>query len=417
MQTTDDFGSTDGVMSDIDTGAQADFVPEAGRRIAWRWRFVGWGATMLAVVVALAIIVQPAWLHWPQSSGKHGVTVPTLVPNAVILDSDISSAYVTLNDQTQILTPWMQLKLRAGANHLRIDAAPFAPLTCDIAWPPPAQGPCPMTQKVLVTEPDGQRGFVFVVRVTHPLATLPTAQQTEIKALLAQQIAAVPARLQTAIVPGMHYGNGQLSQTGLPAVASATQPGIMHMALIAIDAQPPDCVALPCLAPFGDFALSGIPLPFWQVAVPVKVTWQYAAHTASIEYPPVYNQAILLTLDLYRLDGVWEVANFPLRINQAGLDGQIAERYCEAGRAFINRVLAPATITSSFDGPPGSARAAAWGVEGCTLTIKAVVDGTQVTGRFIVRFGVILAADAGAQRLVPDATLATSAEIAAVNVG
>jgi hypothetical protein len=137
----------------------------------------------------------------------------------------------------------------------------------------------------------------------------------------------------------------------------------------------------------------------------MAIQWRFTASDGQIfrlASCPTESVRLLLTYDP---QAGWEVdQDGAERLNGFGLPAALADNICSAG----SNILSPLAqvrhygVTINHDNR----------LQGCE--IQAVTADGASAGRFVCRFGVLLAADAQAHAAFPDLPLAPSGEVAAV---
>ncbi|HEY7355468.1 MAG TPA: hypothetical protein VH590_03345 [Ktedonobacterales bacterium] len=361
---------------------------------SWRKRL--WQAALVLLVAALALAaLHSALLSSPAPSDN--AAVPQV---AATLLSNINFGTLTVNgtrlDKPTPLTIRLPVK---GTTVVTLNAPPFRPQTCrftDLTAPLDDPNHCQLTYEDMPTPTtSGAPAGGFMVGIFVLPDDLPTAQQSQALAAMSQPLGAPQ---QTTVHPGEYvatsyrYEDQITSQRAtVPLVARASfEPSQFP----GMDGGPA-CGAGIC--PWGGFLSQATTLHArgWSLFFTEALRWQFSdagGVQADVSMPSSDIVGLLLTENAL---GGWQVAQFDTIL------GSLRDTPCHTGIDMLKITLDSSDVMLLRD----------QGVEGCEL--RAQVNGVKV-GRYLWRFGVLLAADALAHASQPGLPVAPAAEIAAV---
>jgi hypothetical protein len=398
-----------------------------------RKRLLHSGLLLLALGVALIIF----WGSIVPGKGVLLATVPP-APATLLISSNVSAGTVTINGRLQRGSLPLRVPL---PTHLPasvvLAAPPFRPITCQL--PPtrrPAPGtfaPCLVSSGGTVTAPEVDLRFYLIQ------SDLPLAQQGQIDTVLAQAL----SFQQETVVPPQDYFATNAAPSQMITSQRATTPLRASVFLVANTAAAPgscgkdtcqSCGKNPCAAArFGVAALPGIPTDppepcvdfscpncvegfcyqevfgatslsgqHWEVEVLVRLGWHFQQPAGKVVSTVIYPEIETLRLVLYADRwGNWQLLS---QGNQGWNPAQqLSSVVTLTGRSLVALQLAGTGWSFSI--------AHQGGITGCEF---AVWQYRQAKGKFLWRFGVLLAADAGAQTLWPTLPVAPFDEMAAV---
>jgi hypothetical protein len=296
---------------------------------------------------------------------------------------------------------------------MTLTAPPFRPQTCQVVWPgAQVQGTCDLRRDVSAPYHVGGRSVTPVALVELWLSgdDLPAAVRERTLANISATLRAVPLR---TTVPA-----GEYVATGLDADGQITSQRVATPLYA-------DLVVTPdSLGSYGDQFCqdSGcVPLPAaatasWAVFTGVSDQWQFTPLSGgqalrSALSPPSWFLRLVLTAD--SVNG-WDVDQQRTeQLNGFGLPFALPATVCRAGADVLSTRVTP----NPPPGPPSPQQyspsvVSDHGLAGCELRLTNASGASG--GSFIWRFGVLLAADAQAQALMPDLPLAPPSALAAV---
>jgi hypothetical protein len=232
---------------------------------------------------------------------------------------------------------------------------------------------------------------------------LPPAQQSQVTSLLTQAVHAQ----QDVLVPAGAYFATSSDSSGKPAAQRATAP---LAASASVDPFTPRssgvfllCSGFICTGDFKTLAAPAFHDQRWGIQVLVALRWRFRsashANISEVVFQPEQSVSLFLA---FRGAAGWVVP--PDHAPPGTIATQVASTVCLTGQTILSHV-AGATASMTI----GTARDR--GVLGCEL----VLEGSGVEeGRFLWRFGVLLAADAQAHASYPEVPVAPPEELWAV---
>jgi hypothetical protein len=298
----------------------------------------------------------------------------------VLVLSDVSFGVLTLNGRQLAASPPVVTAFRRGMNTFVLTAPPFLPRTCQVSWPAvQIKGLC-----VVLSD----QSYVAVVDFGLSGEDLPPDVRTRTLDSINTALRALPLG---ATVPA-----GEYVATGLDAhgrIVSERVAGGWHA----------DLVPTATMLNFsGDLFCTGpacVPLTAsaaeWVVSAGASVQWQYTTLTAggaSRSSPSfeAWSLRLILTTDA---QGGWEIdQQRSEQLNGFSLVLATQALVCRAGSNYLDAHRPSDQLNSSV--------VVDHGLEGCELQLTTRAGAS--VGTFIWRFGVLLAADAQAQALLPD---------------
>jgi hypothetical protein len=374
-------------------------------------------AQTVALLVASAVVVSLVVRSLPVASGPSLASVATPAPvplGPVLVLSNVSTGSVIVNGRRLAGSPPLVASFRPGRNTLTLAAPPFRPLTCHVQWPGRQNdGGCAFpTDIALPVDVAGQLVWPMLV-VVLPLRSvdLPGASQ-------AQALTAATAALQR-VPPSMRVAQGEYIATGqdrrgdiisqststpLRADLLSATTTFNYVGDILCDA--PGCLPLSAITRGQHTARLS-----WVVAPQVAVRWQFSSGAGvvarSAPLPTLLPMPLLLRYDA---QAGWIVDEATLtQLQGYELPAALAQTVCST----IDDVPSVAALQQQGfalarppDLPPSR------GLEGCELQLQTPQGAPA--GRFVWRFGVLLAADAQTRLLLPGIPLAPASELAAV---
>jgi hypothetical protein len=360
---------------------------------------------------------------------------PSLISTALITRS-VTWGTLTLNGRVVAGGVQGHVTLRRGDNTLTLTAPPFSPRTCHITAPihlPSGPmvtsgkcsggigialgGGCPSTaapgecvngsfrQVIIDMGPnaddlplDLRRGAVTYLRQT--------------LSNLAQFTTSVPQGhyIATSFDPASQTIHSQRAAAPLTAeltVAADVRESMDDAPLGVSNASydyESQCAILRCSVPTGPIGTAQPP-PIWRLAVPGILIWRFTSATGA----PMGSVAIAAPMSLnvfltYDEQAGWQLA----APRPVIIEVDISSLLCNAGGQLLH-LMQPAGDTVATGGSGRPLR----GIEGCMLQLLA--SGGTSQGLVVWRFGVLLAADAATQKLLPSLPLAPPGEVKAVS--
>ncbi len=356
---------------------------------------------------------------------------PSLI-STVLVTRSVTWGTLTLNGRVVAGSVRGHVTLRPGDNTLTLTAPPFLPRVCHITAPihvkpgrVAASGSCsvgfasgdgcPPTatpeecvggqyRQVIIDigpsaddlPPDLRRGAVTYLRQT--------------LSNLAQFTTSVPQGqyVATSFDPASHTIHSQ--RAAAPLTAELTVAADVRDSTDGAPAgasgygYASDCATLHCPVHTGPFDTVQLP-PNWGLAIPEILTWRFTSASGALIGSVAIEATEFLTVYLaYDDQAGWQLVGPRPVIGEAGISSGL----CIAGAQLL-AVTQPAGYTVGTGGSGRPLR----GIEGCALQLRAS-DGTS-QGLVVWRFGVLLAADAATQKLLPNLPLAPPDEVKAVS--
>lgn len=368
------------------------------------------GVLVLAVVIVLSSIHRTA----PQASVAPSATP---APEPVMLASDVNFGTFTLNGKRLKGSPPLLVTLRNGRNTITLTAPPFKPATCTLVWPG-QQG----TGNDCSTGSGGSFmvGSQLVTPALMVFVNLDATDLPEDLALTAQGAIATALggmSLHTTVPSGDYFAVRQ-DASGLPLARRATAPMLASLAFLPPDGQGPgQCPPYGlCGAPL-DNGQGTPPHSVWSVFADVRLQWTFTAPgTVPLVAAPVdMGMPVQLWL-AYDGAGGWQVVLPSTNFGPAlTLADQLDQDLCFAGANLLQSPVTP-TGQQFGTGIGGTGGTGDHGVDGCLIQLLPIggSSSTAPLGNVIWRFGALLAADAGAHKLLPTLPLALPDELRAV---
>jgi hypothetical protein len=365
--------------------------PPSRRKRLWQLALV-----LAALVLALAAL-HGVLLSPPAPAGDPDV--PTV---SVTLLSNVNFGTLTVNGKKLDRPPPLTTRLPArGTTVITLNAPPFRPHTCRFTNFTASQDDpvhCVYTYEgapTPTTTPRSAPPGGFTVGVFLMPDDLPTDQQS--RALAAMSLP-LSAPQQTTVHPGEYFATSFLYQDQITH-QQATVPLLARASFEPSEFPGPSggpmCGAGIC--PWGAYLsqAAALHLHAWSLFFTEALRWQISdaagATHADVSIPSTSIVGMLLVEDAAM---GWQM------VQVTAIIGSVRDTVCQAGVAMLEFRLS-GDVTLLHDA----------GVEGCEL--HAQVNGVD-EGRYVWRFGVLLAADAQAHASQPDLPVAPAAEIAAV---
>lgn len=361
---------------------------------SWRKRLAQVALVLLVAALALAAL-RSVLLSSPAPADN--AAVPQV---AATLLSNVNFGTLTINGEKLAGPPPLTIRLPVkGVTVVTLNAPPFRPQTCrftDLTTPLNDPNHCQLTYEEPSTPTTrGAPAGGFTVGVFVLLDDLPAAQQSQALAAMSQPLSAPQ---QTTVHPGEYFATSYRYEDQITS-QRATAP------LVARASFEPSQVPGPILAP--GCSAGGI-CPLWHGPVPASAAtrhtwgltftealrWQFSDAAGGVQADVSIPSTIIISVLLADDATGWQVAGFNVFI------GNSLDAVCQVGVAMLDfRLSGDVTILRDQ------------GVEGCELHVQ--VNGVD-EGRYLWRFGVLLAADALARASQPGLPVAPASEVGAV---
>jgi hypothetical protein len=391
------------------------------------WTLLG-GVALVAVIFG-GVFARGRFLPTPTPT-------PTTGPgNALIVTSNVTFGTVTLNGKKLDGTVPLLVRLDRGESALTFSAPPFRDQTCRVTMLP--QPDAKTAQRVQAVG-DGcsvggqepsltlngvvvSNGYLVFERAG---ADLPADQRNAAVNALWLKLANLPA-LQ--VPTGDYYATGTTS-TGHIISARAAVPLKATLALAHDNSTQEGsscgylgCAGQPILPDQGE---TGIPAGIWRTTESVAIGWRFTTQSGALVATAPLRGGVVTQVGLtYSAMAGWAVAEGAPGPFMADLQMQLMSGSCQGGIA----VLQALAEKSSLAGQQLSySQGAAGGVlgtstDGCAISAESQGNnpltpngGAKQYGRYVWRWGVLLAADALAHTFFPSLPIAPKGEIAAV---
>ncbi|HEY7348078.1 MAG TPA: hypothetical protein VH599_07130 [Ktedonobacterales bacterium] len=327
-------------------------------------------------------------------------------PPTVSIMSNVNYGALTINGQPQRGVLPLTIKLSSQPPYtITLNAPPFQPRTCH--FPPPisivpyAFHPCDAGRTTALNQEASN-----TLEILFTLADLPAAQRQQITALISRELTAQ----QTINVPAQSFIVTGLNRDGTLKTRRLTGP--LHASALLVPSAPNAqrgvfCFSFTCAVLGGfphDYSASG---QFWQVRTPFALRWRFTTASGQVVSDILFPASPTLLSLFLTYDAVagWQLG--PLPSQYVSLSYQLTQLVCITGVQMLSVEQ------------KRSLRGAGWnitilhdqGVAGCELELQ---QNNVDQGRFVWRFGVLLAADARAHKTLPTLPIAPSGELAAV---
>lgn len=397
-----------------DNPPEIDREPAGPRPPSRRKRLTQIGLVLVAGVVVAALFRSIAAPASPTAPGVFEFAPGRISsPQTTLISSNINFGTVFINGQRQHGSPPMFFTSQDNTTYkIAIDAPPFlskacvfsfingAPESSDSAGCTTSTGGLPsITANGTTATPAN------IVQIDFTPDDLPPDQQSQINAILARSVSAQ----QTITVPAGSYiathlnANGIITsrRVGAPVKATAFLAASDHFGLFGVG----NCVGLICQA--GVDLFWGNPPPagnVWVTGVSVALRWRFTtsagAMLGDVSFPAADVATALLA---YSPGAGWSLTSQDDfgSFNDPSTFGNLD---CLTGSQVAFQQLEGTNFSYSTEGGQG--------VKGCKMAVQDI--GGSGRGSLIWRFGVLLAADAAAHKLLPRLPIAPQAEIAAV---
>jgi hypothetical protein len=364
-------------------------------------------ALRLALALALLLIVG-VFLRSASAHLTSGSAAPTALPLAsIVLLSNVSYGTVTLNGRRLAGPPPLVMTFRAGVNDAALTAPPFGTETCQIDWPSGnvREGPCD-------TDRSGRTYTIYGRTVVSALDVTLTLTGANMKpemyaAAMATIGAAVSAvHLDTTVPAGTYIATGR-EASGQIMFTRTTTPLAADLSFMLDTSGPPTPGCPPfCYARLTPDVASRLVGQVVAADVSVAAQWSFASGGTAVARSAMYPASAVTIALVYDSVVGWQVSPTATQaINGVTLSAGLALTMCAAGADALSALALRAGV--------GLVQSHDHGIEGCELDLLAGNGTLQAT--IIWRFGVLLAADAGAQQLAPSLPVAPPAEITAIS--
>ncbi len=374
--------------------------PPSGRR-----RLVQLGLALLAVVVTLAAFWGVLFPKVPVQSGLR--IQPTEAPPTLLITSNVGYGTVTINGVLQRGSLPLNVTMRTPPPYTVIlNAPPFRPGYCQIGVPnftlPPGMGGSCVDGASLIGS-GGSAKPMRIVSIFFSLADLPPEQQSQVVGLFSQAAfgkdVPVPAQsyIVTSVTPAGVMGFQRANETLQGTATFVPKPPLDNGAYA--------CQNFICVdAVEGDF--SSLPGDVWKMYVPMALNWHFIGSTGTVISDATLPFANLVTFFLaYDQTQGWHIASVN---GPSSIDDQLAGLACDTGGTLLLIQVARLLTGEGWD----FSTLVDHGAEGCLMEL---LQNNSNMGRFLWRFGVLMAADTQAHTLFPSLPVAPQDEIAAVN--
>ncbi len=376
------------------------------RQPSQRKRLAQIGLALAACVVVLVTfwgIIAP---RPPTPTQQVHLTFTTTKPPTVSILSNTNYGSLTINGQRQPGALPLTITMRGQPPYdITLNAPPFQPLTCQF---PPVKtiapyifNPCNTGQTVLLDGQESNR-----LEMLFSLADLPSAQQQQIMALIANELTAQ----QTISVPAGSAIVTSLNQDGTLATTRLAEPLRASISLVP-SAQTTQrgvfCFSFTCVGSGGFSAAANAGGQLWGVLTPVALRLRFSTASGQVVSDVTFpaNPPLLNLLLAYDAATGWRIAS---QLTEADkLSQQLAQLVCSTGV----QILSAEQVRSLSGEGWAVAIVHNQGIAGCEL---ALTLNHNDQGHFVWRFGALLAADASAHSAFPTLPIASSADLAAV---
>jgi hypothetical protein len=366
---------------------------------SWRKRLLYSGLVIAALAIALATF-------WNALLPKSPMPADQLLTGVLL--SDLTYGTVIVNGQKQSAPPPLRIQLHQHAtNIITLNTPPFAPLTCKITFPYTYGDPshCLLNTDQLIA-PDGpsiavNNGTVhptFFVSMGFTWYDLTKDQQNQMLSAVNQTL---NTPQQITAPAGSYYAVSGFSDPAGITGQRASTPLDATASLILRATSTSLCGAVPCSDPISPGQSASLSGHVWVISFDVEMRWQFMDASGTTVGDAFYHLpagSMQIVLSYERPTG-WVVATQDMpNLSQDLLQNQL----CPIGVALL---------PANTDGTQNIQTVHDRGIEGCELQAQTS-QGKQ--GLFLWRFGVLLAADDGAQAMQPALPIAPPEEIAAV---
>jgi hypothetical protein len=386
-----------------DEPTEVDLETLLRRRTSLRMRLIQVGALLLVAAVVMAVVLRQVASVPGGNSAQ-----PASGPGPVVAVSNVSEGTITMNGHVLPGSTPLILPVRQGTNWITFTAAPFLPHSCRLQWEPDGWegGDCTAEGRDTTVVIDGQP--------IHPNAILyfgltdldlPADQadraQAAVAGALTQQGGVV-----ASVAPGEYIATGgdwPLQATSPLKAAVTYSLCSSRDATTCLGSFPPVLSAGPLLL---ETTPPGAVLT-WVVTLAAYYHWSFASlGLDSSSYSLQPSRTLALT---YSAAEGWQVA-LPNRYPPGGsFQDRLKADLCGAGQSALLSSAEDAS-QEAFQDTTQVVRDRQ--VSGCEIALFTAQRTNA--GRYIWRFGVLLAVDATAHTTLPGLPMAPEQEIAAV---
>lgn len=391
-----------------DDARLAELEPELARQPSRRKRATQIGL-MLAALVAVVAIFRGVIPSASQTPNGQAALQPTTVVPAVLIESNINFGTVIINGQRQRGKLPLLFAALNRAYRITVEAPPFSPETCTVAFDHGAlvdNGTCSVgsgnftaiTANGITATPS------YSIELDFSAGDLPPDQHNQVNTLLARSV----SQQQKTTVPAGSYIATRFNSDATITSQRVTTPVQATASLIASDnfgsQMMGSCSGLICQ---GGIDPSEMPLltgNVWAIDVPVALRWRFTTSTGQVVSDVLFPVAGLqTTLLAYSADTGWilspQSSALPFTIPNA-----LSNLDCLTGTQVMQQLAPTAGVGYGITSGPD--------IQGCQINL--IDQSGAERGTCIWRFGVLLAADDVAHKLLPSLPIAPQAEINAV---
>ena len=355
---------------------------------------VGLGlAALIVVFVTFWGVIRP---KAPPAPAVHAV--PTEPPPTLLITSNVNYGTITINGQKQRGGPPLEVKMHTQPPYqITLDAPPFPPFTCTFP------GGCAPDNIGL----DQNNRAVLSTGLAFSAASLPSAQQSQVNALVSQ---AISVQQELDAPAGVSIAT-QLAPAGTINSQQATEP--LHATALLVPLVSPNqngfsCTGVICFNSFGGQTFSPSSAGsghLWQITSFAALRWRFTTAAGAVVSEVTFpvSEQILLSLT-YDAAAGWQIA--PQSSGQF-LTDQLAGAVNQTGAEMLLAEQARYLSGEGWQVQTLHQR----GLAGCEYLLYQ--DDAE-WGQFVWHFGVLLAADAKAHSTFPTLPIASPEDIAAV---
>jgi hypothetical protein len=370
------------------------------------------------LLVALIVVAAGGLLWRVAGFGQLAPSAPlatpplSLAPPGVRILSNVGFGSVSVNGQSLGTLPAVA-ELGPGQNTITLDAPPFRSHTCTITWPfggaddlacvvSTLSDPQPVTAR-------GQRiilGGELDIQMVG--ADLDADQCARVLDLVGH---ALDATVLTTTVPaGQHIAARGESPEGIPA--SRIAPADLQ-ARLTVQAQV--FAGRPCTS----LRYGGIAQPYYAVPPPRR---SWSANVPVLEQMTFVQADGLVIGQTSTMEGTAAVmlevpdngkAEWRLVTTDPPLSTQLTGNLCDRGVQTLSKAFSLTHPTESW----GIGSTSDGGLEGCQLDLDTIDGGVETDTHYLWRFGVLLAEDAAAHKVLPQLPIASSGDLAEWRAG
>jgi hypothetical protein len=288
--------------------------------------------------------------------------------------------------------------LRAGQHALEYVADPFPPLRCQISQPAATTDTCPLYDpppKYPLQNQNGSR----ILDAGATLDTLPASQLTTLRQAVQARLTTLAGATPAAMSPGERY-------LGLD-YHMATAPHAWNAApQFTLNSDPQDdgpWAGQPCVTLCESYPGASLDTSSWSIVAHVIVTWRYAQTDGQVALDhapaatPERHQRVRQPIAV-RWTSAWQVS-------APAASARIPTPLCAVATSLLNEQLTPATAAPELASYTWYGLGARNSADGCLLLggRPSTAGGlpTGATANALYRFGLLVAANDEAHRLLP----------------